>query len=127
MKKFIDKYLTPGNYTYRLKQEDFDGSYSYSKEINVDFTLPNSFSLSQNYPNPFNPLTVIKYRIPLQGKTVLKVYDFLGREVASLVNDVQKAGEHSVNFDAGNLSSGIYFYTLSVGNFIQTKKLILIK
>jgi len=91
--------------------------------------LPNHYSLQQNYPNPFNPSTVIHYQIPKLSNVSLKVFDILGREIATLVNKEQQAGNYSVDFSMKNyhLSSGIYFYRLSAGNFIQTKKMILIK
>jgi hypothetical protein len=91
-----------------------------------------SFSLSQNYPNPFNPSTTINYTIAsgqLAGNNLvtLKIYDILGREVKTLVNEKQSAGSYSVSFNADKLASGIYFYTLRAGNFVQTKKMILLK
>jgi photosystem II stability/assembly factor-like uncharacterized protein len=90
--------------------------------------LPLKHSLEQNYPNPFNPTTNIGYRIPEFGFVTLKVYDLLGKEVATLVNEEKPAGNYEVNFDASGLSSGIYFYKLKVGNeFIETKKLVLLK
>jgi len=100
--------------------------------------LPIKFSLAQNYPNPFNPTTKIKYSIPSTGTSSLstsggmklvqlKVYDILGNEVATLVNEEKPAGEYEVEFNASKLPSGIYFYRLKAGNFIQTKKMILIK
>jgi hypothetical protein len=97
-------------------------------------SIPIRFSLSQNYPNPFNPVTKIKYTVPsviLSGAknlTVqLKVYDVLGNEIAALVNEEKSAGIYEVDFDGSKLSSGVYFYQLSAGNFINTKKMILIK
>lgn len=87
----------------------------------------NSYSLFQNYPNPFNPTTTISYSIPNREFVELKVYDLLGNQVANLVNEFKSVGSHSVNFNASNLSSGIYFYKLKAGNYIQTKKLILLK
>jgi len=86
-----------------------------------------TYSLSQNYPNPFNPTTTISYTIPKNGLVTLKVYDVLGTEVAELVNEVKEAGNYSVTFNASELPSGIYFYTLTSGNFMATKKLILLK
>ena len=85
------------------------------------------YSLSQNYPNPFNPTTTINYSIKTVGEVTLKVYDMLGTEVASLVNEVKEPGNYSVTFNAANLPSGMYVYILSTGNFIETKKLILLK
>ena len=89
--------------------------------------LANEFKLSQNYPNPFNPATTINYTIPKSGLVTLKVFDILGKEVASLVNGMVTAGSHSVNFNASQLSSGVYFYRIESGNFVDTKKMFLLK
>jgi endo-1,4-beta-xylanase len=86
-----------------------------------------SFLLGQNYPNPFNPTTVISYQLPVNSYVTLKVYDLLGREVSTLVNEIKNAGRHEVKFDASKLPSGVYVYTLSTGNYTQTRKLILMK
>lgn len=87
-----------------------------------------NFSLSQNYPNPFNPVTSIKYQVARRGMVVLKVFDVLGKEVCTLVNEQKAPGIYEVNFDASNLSSGIYFYKISIGNeFISTKKMLVLK
>jgi hypothetical protein len=88
---------------------------------------PEVYSLAQNYPNPFNPTTNISYKIPESGFVSLKVYDALGREVATLVNEVKPAGNYLVNFNAAGLASGIYFYRLKTGNFTQNHKMILLK
>lgn len=90
-------------------------------------STPNSFSLSQNYPNPFNPTTVIEYSVPSNSFVSVKVYDVLGKEVATLVNSEQHAGLHKLNFNAANLPSGIYFYKLQSGSFVKTNKMILLK
>jgi hypothetical protein len=89
--------------------------------------LSYEYSLCQNYPNPFNPTTTIHYSINSAGLVTLKVYDILGTQVASLVNERQEAGSYTVEFNAANLPSGIYFYMLTSGNFKETKKLILLK
>lgn len=133
---FTDKNLQPGKYSYRLKQTDFDGTYNYSNIVEAE-VAPTSFSLSQNYPNPFNPSTNINYSINSQQFVSLKVYDVLGNEVSTLVNEEQPAGNYSVEFNRSNLSngissvggyaSGVYFYQLKAGNYIATKKLILLK
>ena len=94
---------------------------------NSDNAKPESFGLSQNYPNPFNPSTVISYQLPVSGQVSLKIYDMLGREVQTLVNETQAAGRYSVRFNAANLSSGTYFYKLQAGSFVQTKKLTFLK
>jgi hypothetical protein len=88
---------------------------------------PGTFSLEQNYPNPFNPSTIIKFNLGKAGLTTLKLYDVLGKEVATLVNGVLEADSHEVTFDASNLPSGTYFYTLTSGSFTETRKMILLK
>ncbi len=124
---FTDNNLKPGNYYYRLKVVDNDGSFEYSKAVNVLVEAPAKFSLSQNYPNPFNPLTQIYYQIPETGLVKLKVYDLLGNEVATLVDGIVEAGIHEVSFNASKLTSSVYFYTIKAGTFVQTKKMILMK
>ena len=124
---FIDKNLQPGIYNYRLNQLDFDGTQEVVGELTVYLTLPEQFSLEQNYPNPFNPSTTIKYSIPTSEFVTLKVYDVLGSEVATLVNEEKPAGSYEIDFNAAKLSSGIYFYILQAGSYTQTKKLILTK
>ena len=93
----------------------------------VNNTTPSSYALMQNYPNPFNPSTKIQFALPTSGNVTLTVYDMLGREVASLVNGMKDAGMHTVPFNARNLSSGLYFYTLRSGSFVETKKMMLMK
>jgi len=93
----------------------------------MDLNLPDSYKLFQNYPNPFNPSTIIKYDIPDESNVTLKVFDVLGREIATLVNKEQKAGYYEVEFEASNLSSGIYFYRIHVGGFVDTKKMLLLR
>jgi photosystem II stability/assembly factor-like uncharacterized protein len=124
---FTDNDVRPGKSQYKLKQIDYDGTFEYSQIVEVEIPFINKFSLSQNYPNPFNPSTVISYRLPVIGFVTLKVYDLLGREIATLVNEEKPAGEYEVEFDGSNLTSGIYFYQLKAGSFIETKKMILIK
>ena len=89
--------------------------------------IPKTYKLSQNYPNPFNPSTTIRYEVPKGGLVLLKVYDILGREVASLVNEEKQPGNYEVRFDASILASGIYIYRIQAGNFVQAKKMILLK
>ncbi|MBK8552939.1 MAG: T9SS type A sorting domain-containing protein [Ignavibacteria bacterium] len=125
---YTDKNLATGNYNYRLKQTDFNGNFEYfnlSNEVNVG--IPTKYDLSQNYPNPFNPSTSIAYQIPFDGQVSLKIFDMSGKEVASLVNEVKTAGYYTYNFNASNLSSGVYFYTISANNFTATKKMMLMK
>ena len=85
------------------------------------------FRLSQNYPNPFNPTTTIQYSVPKSGLVTIKVYDILGREVTTLVNEQKAVGNYNVQFYANRLSSGVYFYRMQAGDFVQTKKLVLLK
>jgi hypothetical protein len=93
----------------------------------VSNEIPTEYKLAQNYPNPFNPVTYINFSIPEQGLVTLKVYDLLGKEVATLVNEITSAGTYSVPFDASKLGSGAYYYKLQSGNFVDSKKMILIK
>ena len=122
-----------GKYVYRLKQIDFDGSFKYSEEVEVDVNAPGEYTLEQNYPNPFNPVTTIKYSIPAVGTsfmkftTVLKIYDILGNEIATLVNEEKPAGNYLVNFDGSKLPSGVYIYRLTAGNYSAAKKLVLLR
>jgi len=89
--------------------------------------VPKKYSLLQNYPNPFNPSTTIKYSIVIKGEVKLTIYDILGREVSVLVNEVKDPGYYEVNFNASNLASGVYFYRLVAGNFVSTRKMLLLK
>jgi hypothetical protein len=89
--------------------------------------IPGKYSLEQNYPNPFNPSTTIEYNLPQNGLVTLKVFNVLGKEVATLVNGPVEAGIHKVNFDASKINSGVYFYTIDAGAYSETKKMILIK
>ena len=116
-----------GTYFYRLKQIDFDGSYAYSNEVEVQVTNPIIYELSQNHPNPFNPSTIITYQLPEQSRVTLKVYDIIGKEVATLVDKEQAVGSYEVEFDAASLSSGIYIYRLQAGDYIAQKKMVLVK
>jgi pectinesterase len=128
---FIDESKDNSNKSvfYRLKQIDFDGSYHYSKEIEINFGKPGSFQLYQNYPNPFNPETNIKYEIMNNQFVTLKIYDSLGQEVITLINEEHEAGYYNKQFSTSgiNASSGIYYYQLRAGDYINTKKMTLIK
>jgi hypothetical protein len=117
---------------YRLKQIDYDGTSVYSDIVEVEFSfIPSEFILYQNYPNPFNPNTVIGYQLPVIGDVTLKVFDVLGREVATLVDDYIDAGYHEVEFlPASSIqqpASGIYFYQLRAGDYSETKKMLLLR
>lgn len=95
--------------------------------VNINNEVPSSYNLKQNFPNPFNPTTNITFSLPNSGLVTLKVYDMIGKEVATLVNEVKAAGNYIVGFNAANLPSGAYFYRLESNNFADTKKMMLIK
>jgi len=124
---FIDKDIRNGIYGYRLKQIDYDGTFEYSRTIEVEINIPETFELSQNYPNPFNPKTVIGYQLPVTGNVTLKVYDVLGSEVATLVDEYREAGRYEITFDASGLASGLYIYQLKTNKFTSTKKMLMLK
>jgi len=96
-------------------------------DVQDEFQIANNFNLSQNYPNPFNPSTKIQYSIPSNQIVQLKIYDVLGKEITTLVNEVQSAGTYEVNFDGKSLTSGIYFYTIKADNYTETKSMIFMK
>jgi hypothetical protein len=124
---FIDENLNSGKYSYRLKQIDYNGAFEYSDVIEIEVGIPSQYSLEQNYPNPFNPSTTISYSLKEKGLVTLKVFDILGNEVSSVVNAEQQAGNYKVEFNASSFASGIYFYSLKAGEFLSTKKMILLK
>jgi agmatine deiminase len=124
---FVDKNVPSGKYQYRLKQIDFNGSFKYSNVVEVNVISPLQFSLEQNYPNPFNPTTTISWRTPVSSWQTLKVYDVLGREVATLVNEFKPVGKYKVEFNANGLPSGIYFYKLETNLHTASRKMILMK
>jgi photosystem II stability/assembly factor-like uncharacterized protein len=131
---FIDSTATSGRWYYRLKQINLDGTSYTFDPVAVDVltvvasvtAIPRAYQLNQNYPNPFNPSTTIRYGLPQKSQVTLKVYNTLGQLVTTLVNGEQGAGYHEVRFDGSNLASGVYFYRLQAGNFVQTKKLLLL-
>jgi len=124
---FVDENISPGKYLYRLRQINLDESCNYSKKVEVYIPVPAKFCLEQNYPNPFNPATTINYQIPIKSKVTLKVYNSLGEELITLVNENKNAGRYEVNFDGSKLVSGIYIYRLTAGRYAASKKLILLK
>ena len=124
---FTDTDVLSGKYSYRLKQIDNDGKFEYSKVIEVDLGAPTKFELSQNYPNPFNPVTTIRFSLPEAGNVKLTLFNILGQEIKTLVNDFKESGVHTINFDATDLNSGMYIYKIEAGNFVQTRKMTLIK
>lgn len=124
---FTDKNLKSGSYEYRLKQIDFDGTFSHSNVIKVDLDIPSEFVLEQNYPNPFNPSTTIKFGLPFESVVKITVFNSIGENVRELVNSKMTAGYHTVSFDASNLTSGIYFYRIQTDKFESIRKMMLIK
>lgn len=125
---FSDLNLGSEVYCYRLKQIDFNGNFQYfnlSNDINIG--IPSKFEVYQNYPNPFNPSTKISFDLPIDSKVKISVFDMTGREAGILTNELKQAGFYSVDFNASGLSSGIYYFTVSAGSFIATKKMTLIK
>lgn len=128
---FTDNGLPVGTHSYRLIQEDFDGTKKSFNEVNVDITRPVDFSLGQNYPNPFNPTTAFSFSLPEKSLVVLSVYSALGELVATVVNEEKEAGYHQYQFDASALPSGTYIYSISASyggkTYKESKKMTLIK
>jgi hypothetical protein len=109
---FTDNSVESGVYYYRLKQIDFDGRYSYSEVVEADLGLPSDYTLGQNYPNPFNPSTTIEFSAPVDAKVTISVYNLVGELVSEIISGDYTAGTHNVDFNAANLTSGIYFYRI---------------
>jgi photosystem II stability/assembly factor-like uncharacterized protein len=112
---------------YRLKQVDYDGSFEYSEVVEIEITSPTEFMLLQNFPNPFNPTTTIGFGIQNKSNVKITILNAIGEEVAVVLNEEKEPGFHQVEFNAIGLPSGVYFYQLKAGDFIQTKKMLLIK
>ncbi len=113
---------------YKLTPRTNNDFIGFSTDVNDNqYGQPVSYKLEQNYPNPFNPSTTISYAIPTEGLVTIKIYNILGQEVQSLLNQYQSPGIHKINFDAKSLTSGIYFYSISVGDFNQVKKMVLLR
>jgi hypothetical protein len=128
---FVDHSISQGKYYYRLKQIDTDGGQTFSQTVEINPDAPAGFELQQNYPNPygrmpFNPHTIIFYTLPESGFVNLKIYDIQGKEVAALVQEFQRAGRYSVNFDGSDLASGLYFYKIQINDFVNVKKMVLL-
>jgi hypothetical protein len=126
---YVDKNVEAGTYTYRLKQVDRDGNFTYSKEVeSIVGKMAADYELSQNYPNPFNPSTTIRFAVQREQQVSLKIYNVVGQEVAVLYNDVARAGQHyEVLFDAKNLASGTYYYVLQTAERKEIRKMLLMK
>ena len=122
--------------------ENIDPSYTIGDYYDEDETMPKDnvirmdyigelevkdYGLSQNFPNPFNPSTIINYQLPKDSRVTIKIYDILGKDITTLVNDYKSAGRYSVEFNAENLPSGIYFYELKANDFVTSKKMLLVK
>ena len=123
---FNDRVSLAGKYEYILYQIDVNGSRNIIAESEANVVL-NNYSLYQNYPNPFNPSTSIEFEVPVENNVTIKIYDILGNEVRTLLNEVKKPGHYTLFLNAGNLASGMYIYKMQAGNYVSTKKLILAK
>ncbi|MDO8548852.1 MAG: T9SS type A sorting domain-containing protein [Ignavibacteria bacterium] len=128
---FGENDLGIGKYSYRLKQMDYDGSYEYSDEVEVDIAAPEEYTLKQNYPNPFNPMTTIEYSLPENTEVRIDIYNSLGELVMTLINNTMDAGYQKINFDASSLPSGTYIYQIKAKGqtktFVDSKKMLLVK
>lgn len=126
---FNDRGLNIGSYNYRLKQIDFNGNFEYfNLENEVLVGVPSQYELSQNYPNPFNPSTKINFSLPNDAKVSLLIYDISGRLVSTLIsNEFKSANYYTIEFNAANLASGTYFYSLQTDSFRDTKKMLIVK
>jgi len=124
---FTDKNVKVGTYFYRLKQVDIDGKFNYSPIIELVVCPPKKFFLGQNYPNPFNPMTVIPFDLPQQANIKLILYNLLGAEVKIIASGIYKQGHHEVLFNATDLGVGLYFYRMEAEDFVDVKKLLILK
>jgi hypothetical protein len=126
---FIDRKLNSGSYSYRLKMIDTDGSYKYSNSVESVIDLPMYYDLSQNYPNPFNPVTTINYQLPSDSKVLLELYSITGEKVATIIDEDQVAGyyNYQLSINRFKLSSGVYLYKMSAGDFTSIKKMMVLK
>jgi len=125
--RYTDKNPLGGSkFIYRLKQIDEDGSFEYSDEVEVEL-IPKEYVLYQNYPNPFNPATNIKFSIPVSARVSITIYNSLGEKVEEIVNREYEAGYHKAEFNGTNYSSGVYIYRMITNNFVETKKMVLLR
>lgn len=129
---YTDQSVTSGKYYYRLKQIDFDGSFTYSNVVETEVLVPTEFLLKHNYPNPFNPATAIEFSLPINAQVKISVYNLVGEKVAEVVNEDFTTGNHKIKFNASGLTSGIYLYKLEAldvtgKNYTSVKKMTLLK
>ena len=130
---FIDNQSATGKSIYRIKQVNFNGKYEYSSELEISIGIPEMYSLDQNFPNPFNPLTIIGYSLPSDSKVTIKIFSLLGQDLVTIKDEIVYAGNHSVEFNAADLSSGIYFYSINATgladnkSFRSVKKMVVLK
>jgi len=123
---YVDENVS-GFLRYRLKQIDYNGNFEYSGIVEVQALMNLSYQLHQNYPNPFNPITNISYILPSEGNVILTIYNSLGEVVEILINEHQKEGKYDVVWNAESYPTGVYYYRLNAGSFLETKKMLLIK
>lgn len=125
---YLDKSLGSGTYAYRLVQTDYNGAFEiFEFTGSVTVGIPGKFSLSQNYPNPFNPVTKIEFEVPVTGEIRMEVFDMSGRLISVIYDKLAEAGYHSVKFDGSAVASGVYFYRLTAGSTVLSRKMILLK
>jgi photosystem II stability/assembly factor-like uncharacterized protein len=124
---YSDQSVNTGINYYRLKQIDYDGSYEYSDVVEIEISSPTEFMLLQNFPNPFNPTTTIGFGLQNKSNVRITILNAIGEEVAVVLNEEKEPGFHQVEFSAANLPSGVYFYRLNAGSFVETKKILLLK
>ena len=131
---YEDKKLNKGIYKYRLKQIDYNGNYEYFELANdIVIAPPNKFELGQNYPNPSNPKSKIDFQLPFRGIVTIRVFDALGQEVSTIINELKDAGYYTAEFDGSRIASGVYFYRIeakdivTLQSLIKTMKMVLVK
>ncbi len=124
---YADEKTESGIQYYKLKQVDYNGNYEYSNILKVSLTTSIRGELLQNYPNPFNSSTIINYSIPNKSLVTLRIFNSLGQNIKTLINETKEEGEYKIKFDARDLPSGVYFYRINAGEFSQIKKMIIIK
>lgn len=124
---FTDKEVPAGEYTYRLKQTDFNGTFSYSDEVTIQVQSVYTYFLDQNYPNPFNPSTAINFGLKKKSNVVIEVFNNIGEKVRTLLNEEREPGNYTISFNAVDLPSGVYIYRINAEKFSSVKKMMLLK